>query len=79
MPIYQYRCTACRHEKEILHGMNQTITEVCFKCGEALGRLISASRVRFSGQGYYETDEKPKAKQRNVVREDKAPSSSTSD
>ncbi len=77
MPIYEYRCTVCRHEKEILHGMNQTTTESCPKCGETLVRLISAPSVRFAGKGYYETDEKPKAKQRNVVKEDKAPTSKT--
>jgi len=77
MPIYEYRCTVCCHEKEILHGMNQTITEGCPKCGGSLERLISAPSVRFAGQGYYETDEKPKSKQRNIVREDKASVSKT--
>mgnify|MGYP003625939482 CR=1 FL=1 len=79
MPIYEYRCTVCRHQKEILHGINHPATEVCPKCGEALERLISAPSVRFAGQGYYETDEKPKDKQRNVVREEKASTSSTSE
>lgn len=77
MPIYEYRCSVCHHETEVLHGMNETIDQVCPQgCGNTLARLVSAPKVRFSGQGYYETDEKPKEKQRNVLTKDEPASSS---
>lgn len=78
MPIYDYRCKSCQHEAEFLHGISQALKEPCPKCGAELERLISAPSVRFAGQGYYETDEKPKNKQRNVVREEKPTSDKAS-
>lgn len=77
MPIFEYECEKCAQRTEVLQRLNQTIEEVCPKgcpngCGHTLKRLVSAPRVRFSGTGYYETDEKPKDKQRNVIRKDDA-------
>ena len=78
MPIYEYRCTACRYEDEFLHGVEQKLEARCPECGGEFERLISAPSVRFAGQGYYETDEKPKDKQRNVIRSESTTSDSAS-
>lgn len=83
MPIFEYECQVCATKTEVLQRLNQSIEEVCPSgcpkgCGHTLKRLVSAPRVRFSGSGYYETDEKPKEKQRNVVRKDDASQISTS-
>lgn len=70
MPIYQYRCKECGHEIEILQGVNEPLLTDCTACAKGLGRLekcITAASVRFAGGGYYETDEKPKSKQRNIA------------
>lgn len=84
MPIYDYKCSICNEKIEILHGLSQTVKEArptgCPNgCGHTLDRMVSAPRIRFSGQGYYETDEKPKEKQRNVLRKDEAPTSKKED
>lgn len=78
MPIFEYECTVCKDRSEVLHRLSQPLEEVfpggCANgCGQTLVRLVSAPRVRFSGSGYYETDEKPKEKQRNVVTKDDTP------
>lgn len=79
MPIYDYRCRSCHYEAEFFHGISQELEETCPQCGSAdFERLVSAPSVRFAGQGYYETDEKPKNKQRNVVREEKSTSDKAS-
>jgi putative FmdB family regulatory protein len=47
MPIYEYRCTACRREFEYQHSMNDPDRLKCEACGgNTLERLISWTSVR---------------------------------
>jgi putative FmdB family regulatory protein len=47
MPIYEYRCTACRREFEYEHSMNDPDRATCEACGtDTLERLISWTSVR---------------------------------
>jgi putative FmdB family regulatory protein len=47
MPIYEYRCTACRREFEYQHSMNDPDRVKCEACGAyTLERLISWTSVR---------------------------------
>ena len=69
MPIYQYRCSACHQETEVLlKRFNAPHPTDCPECGGvySLTQCVTAPGVRFSGQGYYETDEKPKDKRGTV-------------
>ncbi len=82
MPIYEYRCAACGHDLEALQKMSEAPLRKCPECGKAqLKRLVSASRFRLKGSGWYETDFKDKnEKKRNLVEKGGAESSdSTSD
>ncbi len=69
MPIYEYRCSACGHHLEALQKMSEGPLRKCPECGKSqLRRLVSASRFRLKGSGWYETDFKNKdEKQRNLV------------
>jgi putative FmdB family regulatory protein len=69
MPIYEYRCFACGHHLEALQKMSEGPLRKCPDCGKSqLRRLVSASRFRLKGSGWYETDFKNKDdKQRNLV------------
>lgn len=60
MPTYEYRCTACGHAFETMHGMTAPVLRKCPKCGRLkLERLISGGAgVIFKGSGFYETDYK---------------------
>jgi putative FmdB family regulatory protein len=60
MPTYDYRCNACGHEFETMHGMTAPVLRKCPKCGKLkLERLISGGAgVIFKGSGFYETDYK---------------------
>ena len=69
MPIYEYRCAACGHHLEALQKMSEAPLRKCPDCGKSqLKRLVSASRFRLKGSGWYETDFKNKDEtKRNLV------------
>jgi putative FmdB family regulatory protein len=69
MPIYEYRCGACGHHLEALQKMSDGPLRKCPDCGKSqLKRLVSASRFRLKGGGWYETDFKNKSEtKRNLV------------
>jgi len=69
MPIYEYRCGACGHHLEALQKMTESPLRKCPDCGKSrLKRLVSASRFRLKGSGWYETDFKNKDEtKRNLV------------
>jgi putative FmdB family regulatory protein len=77
MPIYEYRCAACGHHLEALQKMSEAPLRKCPECGKSqLRRLVSASRFRLKGSGWYETDFKTDGeKKRNLVEKAGADSS----
>lgn len=50
MPTYDYRCTACEHPFETIHGMREQPRVVCPECGSLARRRI-ASAVGLLGAG----------------------------
>lgn len=78
MPIYEYRCAACGHHLEALQKMTEAPLRKCPECGKSqLKRLVSASRFRLKGSGWYETDFKNKSEtKRNLVEKGGAEPSS---
>lgn len=57
MPIYEYRCDKCGHEKEYLQKVSDPLITVCPSCGEsAMKKLISAAGFQLKGSGWYATD-----------------------
>jgi len=79
MPIYEYRCGACGHHLEALQKMTDSPLRKCPECGKShLKRLVSASRFRLKGSGWYETDFKNKSEtKRNLVEHAGADSGET--
>lgn len=68
MPIFDYYCINCHHTVEILQQIDEPNATECPACsGSNLARQLSAPCVRLAGSGWYETDEKPKDKQKNIV------------
>ena len=67
MPIYEYRCTDCAHQLEVLQKMSEAPLTDCPECGQPkLRKLVSAAGFRLKGGGWYETDFKSSDK-RNVA------------
>ncbi|NKF24740.1 FmdB family zinc ribbon protein [Solimonas marina] len=78
MPIYDYHCTACGADSEILQKISDPPETECPVCGKsALVKQVSASGFRLSGGGWYETDFKSGNK-KNLAGESASTASTTS-
>ena len=61
MPIYEYVCSDCGHELEIIQKMSDPLLTDCPKCKQSsLKKQVSAAGFRLKGNGWYETDFKGK-------------------
>jgi putative FmdB family regulatory protein len=57
MPIYEYRCSACRHELEAIQKFSDAPLIACPQCGkDTLVKLVSAAGFQLKGSGWYQTD-----------------------
>ena len=71
MPIYDYKCSNCGQELEIIQKFSDKPKTLCPNCGEeSLTKQISAPSFRLKGAGWYETDFKTGQK-KNLVSSDK--------
>lgn len=57
MPIYEYRCSDCGHQKEFLQRLSDAPLTDCPKCGKrSFKKLMSAAGFQLKGTGWYATD-----------------------
>ena len=57
MPIYEYRCSSCRAQKDVLQKINDAPLVTCPVCQQATFiRQISAAGFQLKGSGWYVTD-----------------------
>lgn len=76
MPIYEYQCKACEKVTDFLQKMSDEPMVTCPECNEdQLKKLVSASRFRLAGSGWYETDFKQGDK-KNLASSESTSSSS---
>jgi putative FmdB family regulatory protein len=73
MPNYDYQCTQCGYQEEILQKMTDVPLTTCSQCQQAtfkrkFGRGIG---LQFQGSGFYSTDYHPSSE-----KEPPAPSTS---
>ena len=68
MPTYDYVCDACEHTFEEFQMMSAKVLKKCPECGKAkLRRLIgTGAGVIFKGGGFYETDYRSDAYQKDA-------------
>lgn len=63
MPIYEYRCSECGHQAEVLQKFSDPALTVCTACGKpGFTKLLSAAGFQLKGSGWYATDFKGGAK-----------------
>src|SRR3989440_7887776 len=63
MPIYDYRCDACRHKEEHLQKVSEAPLTVCPACGKPEYRKqLSAAGFQLKGTGWHATAFKGGAK-----------------
>lgn len=80
MPIYEYKCDACKGRIEVMQRLSDAALSVCSTCGGALHKLISPSGLMFKGSGWYITDytKKSGASDQKEGGEKKSPTSDAS-
>jgi putative FmdB family regulatory protein len=62
MPLYEYQCTQCGEQFEIIQKLSDSLYTHCPKCGAAMRKLFSAPAIQFKGSGFYKTDYASSAK-----------------
>jgi len=60
MPTYQYRCTECDAELEVVQKFSDDPLTVCPECDGRLRKVFNAVGVVFKGSGFYATDNRAK-------------------
>jgi len=74
MPIYDYRCTSCGVEKEVMRKMSDEPLTICPECGkETFVKQLSAAGFQLKGSGWYATDFKGGSK----PKEESAPAAAS--
>ena len=64
MPIYEYRCSHCGKQDDVIQKMSDDPLTICPSCGkEAYAKQLSAAGFQLKGNGYYVTDFKNKTAQ----------------
>ena len=52
MPTYDYVCTSCGHEMEVMHSVHGHGPAACPVCGSPMRKAISAPAFHFKGSGW---------------------------
>lgn len=53
MPIYEYRCTSCGHEIEVIQKVGERRLRTCKRCSGKLEKKISRTSFLLKGGGWY--------------------------
>jgi putative FmdB family regulatory protein len=61
MPTYQYACTECGEQLEVVQKFSDEPLTVCPQCQGRLRKVFSPVGVVFKGSGFYKTDSRSKA------------------
>lgn len=56
MPIYEYKCTKCGNEFELIQKFSDEPVKKCPDCSGKVEKLISQSSFVLKGTGWYQTD-----------------------
>jgi putative FmdB family regulatory protein len=77
MPIYEYRCSDCGHQREFLQKVSDDPIKSCPKCSSVhFSKLLSAAGFQLKGSGWYATDfkngSKPAAKSADKTKDETA-------
>lgn len=59
MPTYEYRCSACEHQFEIVQSIKDDALTACPECGGELRKVFGLPGIVLKGGGFYKTDSRP--------------------
>ncbi|PZM89165.1 MAG: FmdB family transcriptional regulator [Actinobacteria bacterium] len=61
MPTYQYACTNCGHELEVVQSFTDEPLTTCPACEGKLRKKFGSVGIVFKGSGFYRTDSRNSA------------------
>jgi len=76
MPTYEYRCSDCTNEFEIVQKFSDAALTECPECDGDLRKVFSAVGVVFKGSGFYATDNRTKGTSSTAVAKESTKESS---
>ena len=56
MPRYDYQCTSCDHQFELVQSFKEAGSGICPECSGEGRRVFHAVPVIYKGSGFYTTD-----------------------
>jgi len=56
VPTYEYTCTECGEQVEVVQKFTDDPLTVCTACGGRLRKVFSPVGIVFKGSGFYRTD-----------------------
>lgn len=74
MPIYEYRCSSCGMQKDVMQKISDSPLTICTACGKpTFSKQLSAAGFQLKGSGWYATDfkssgSKPEAKAESTAK-----------
>lgn len=76
MPTYQYACTSCGAQLEVVQKFSDDPLAECPECAGRLRKVFSAVGVVFKGSGFYRNDSRSDSKAKSNGSKPKAESES---
>jgi len=74
MPIYDFQCTACAYQQELMRKVSAPSVEACPKCAQqTFSKQVSAPNFQLTGSGWYATDFKNSQTKSNSQPAESAP------
>ena len=70
MPTYQYACTECGEQLEVVQKFSDEPLTVCPACQGRLRKVFSAVGVVFKGSGFYKTDSRSSSSSSSASKSD---------
>lgn len=71
MPTYQYACTACAENLEVVQRFTDDALTECPSCGGTLRKVYSSVGVVFKGSGFYKTDSRSSSSSSSAAKPEK--------
>ena len=56
MPTYEYACTSCGHQLEVVQSFTDDPLTECPHCGGSLRKVFGSVGIVLKGSGFYKTD-----------------------
>ena len=74
MPIYEYQCTSCHHDFDLMQKISEEPVKQCPHCKKNTAiKLISAAGFQLKGTGWYATDFKDKKDKKTSTTAEETP------